>query len=236
MRSLTLLCLILIKSFLSARIRLIVSECAEPNDTSYDQTVSIFAYVKIYRVCFFCFYCRHADQFLLPKLSKSHKSIINHLLRCPQLDTLPTGMTATYCHMSFCQVLIHQCRCKRPHLATRPAFFLAWYLPWSLPWTAIGWTFTKDQRILVDSTGANCTQQCGAATDLGGPPPWKGGSSWLFTQHMKKKLRPHVSESSSQRRRQKLKGRLTKREPSWKAKVSSVVHRRTWSVGIDQKN
>lgn len=48
--------------------------------------------------------------------------------------------------------------------------------------------------------------------------------------------RPHVSESSSQRRRQKLKGRLTKREPSWKAKVSSVVHRRTWSVGIDQKN
>lgn len=80
------------------------------------------------------------------------------------------------------------------------------------------------------------TQQCGAATDLGGPPPWKGGSSWLFTHHVKKKLRPHVSESSSQRRRQKLKGRLTKREPSWKAKVSSVVHRRTWSVGIDQKN
>lgn len=119
MGPLTLLCLMLIKSFPSACIRLIASECVEPNDTSYNKTVSIFSYVKIYTVCFFFFLLQSQWQCLLPKVNKSHKSIINHL-RCPQPDTLPTGTTATCCHMASCQGIIYQCSCKRPRLATRP--------------------------------------------------------------------------------------------------------------------
>lgn len=109
--------------------------------------------LKSRSISWFFFYCSHADQFLLPKLIKSHKSIINHLLRCPQSDTLPTGTTATCCHMASCQVIIHQCRCKRQCLATRPRLL---FLPSNpsdpLPRTSVHWQ-TPLEQIAPNSHG-----------------------------------------------------------------------------------
>lgn len=122
---LTLLCVMLIKSFLSNHVTLIISEYVEPNvqfDISYDQTVKL--YIKI----------RTTPSGSLEE--KYHKSTIILLRRCPQPDVLPTGTTATFYQMAACQVIIHHClclcRCNRSHFASRdwramtPTFYLSW--------------------------------------------------------------------------------------------------------------
>lgn len=114
----------MIKSFLSTHVTLIISEYVEQNvqfDTSYDQTVKL--YIKIPTT---------------PPGSleeKYHKSTIIILWRCPQPDVLPAGTTATFYQMVACQVIIHHCLrvCKynRPHFASRdwkamtPTFYLS---------------------------------------------------------------------------------------------------------------
>lgn len=165
---LTLLSLMLIKSFLLAHMRLMVSEYVAPTVqfvTSYDQTVVL--YIKIHTTPSGSQPMYQSIAFTLTSLKKPtclsyHKSSIIILLRCPQPDALPTGKTATFCQMAACQVIIHQCLhlCNRPHLATMDwgavtsSFYLSRYLAghFSTIFTEqdICLTFTSNYFVLRD--------------------------------------------------------------------------------------